>query len=478
MRFVLFQSRAHHRKIGATALCLVIPLLASTPSVAQLLPRELPQLTVGVYKQDRPDYTPPGLYIGDFHFSSSLPPDLPGNGLNPLQPSAWLPLYDPMISQTTAYDDDIYARSRHQTEDMVNTTTESLNFETDWAPNLLTGGVYAAEQNFYVHPSENADAYEGDLATRIEVTDKGFLEVSGTFSRQPQLRAGLEADSTLAFRPVYNEPSGVASFTQSFDRVTVEVQYSYDKLAYQNVIEESRNVTQQAVSSYLAYRVTDTMTMFLRPAVQVITYILNPDLTDSVNVGVTGGVRYELAGTLKFDLLFGFQRQSFRNPAFGNVYQPQVNGYMLWNMTPVTSLEVTAANAINPLLRFCGISGAETCVVTPSQQVGSGPLKVTGGPNVYVATSAGVTLQHEFWHDLLGELKFNFERDEFRGIRPNLVQETYQLVTNARYLVDRDAEIDLSYNYFSRTANFPNVNFYNSGPFHESVLTLTMKAGL
>jgi hypothetical protein len=467
-----------HGFLGTTALCLGVSFLASVPLAAQVLPVQSNDVAVDVYKLDRPEYTPPGFFIGSYHITSSLPPSLPGNGLNPLQPAAWLPMYDPMVSQTVAYDDNIFARERYHTEDMVNTTTEALNFDHTWSGNLLTGGLYAAQQNYYVHPSENADAYEADVAGNVALTQDGRFGYTGVFTRQPQLRAGLQSDSNLGFRPEYNEAQLIGSYTQDFNHLTVEVQYTWDKTAYNNHIEFGRNVLEQDYSSYIAYHINETTALFVRPALQDLHFLINPQLTNSENLGITGGVRYVSPGFLKFDLLLGMQQHSFSNPAFSNLYQPQISAFVLYNINELNSIDFTAGNVVNPLVRYCGVAGSTNCVVGPAQEVGAGPLVLAGGPNVYIATTIGITYQHEFYHDLLGELRFAYERDQFRGVRPYLVQDNYNPLANARYLVSKNVEIDLTYNYTKRTANFPHVNFYNSGPFNESVLSLTLKAGL
>jgi|GEM_PF-6352126 len=52
-------------------------------------------------------------------------------------------------------------------------------------------------------------------------------------------------------------------------------------------------------------------------------------------------------------------------------------------------------------------------------------------------------VQHEFWHDFLGEARFRFEEDRFEPA--GLVDQNYSLNANGRWLINRNLELDLSY---------------------------------
>ncbi|HKY19220.1 MAG TPA: outer membrane beta-barrel protein [Rhizomicrobium sp.] len=91
------------------------------------------------------------------------------------------------------------------------------------------------------------------------------------------------------------------------------------------------------------------------------------------------------------------------------------------------------------------------------------------------STSAGIGIQHEFWHNLLGELQFRYEQDEFEPA--GLVNRNYAVHVDGRFLVNRNMELGLSYSFRARTAN-DDVVLYNSGPYQENTVSLALKIAL
>jgi hypothetical protein len=84
-------------------------------------------------------------------------------------------------------------------------------------------------------------------------------------------------------------------------------------------------------------------------------------------------------------------------------------------------------------------------------------------------------VQHEFWHNLLGEIRFRFEEDRFNPV--GLVNRNYEVNVNGRFLVNRNMELDLSYVHNIRDANLDLI-LYNSGPYTENAVSLTLKLAL
>ena len=90
-------------------------------------------------------------------------------------------------------------------------------------------------------------------------------------------------------------------------------------------------------------------------------------------------------------------------------------------------------------------------------------------------TSAEVGVQHEFWHNILGQARFRFEQDKFDPV--DLVDRNYSVDLGARFLLNQNMELDMSYVLNTRTAN-QNIFLYNSGPYQANAVSLTLKAAL
>ncbi len=71
-------------------------------------------------------------------------------------------------------------------------------------------------------------------------------------------------------------------------------------------------------------------------------------------------------------------------------------------------------------------------------------------------------------------MRYAKDRFDFNGLFNN----TYAVSLNARYLVNRYLQVDLDYTHAARTANLPDDRTYNSGPYKENAVVLTLRAGL
>ncbi|HKQ43993.1 MAG TPA: outer membrane beta-barrel protein [Rhizomicrobium sp.] len=84
-------------------------------------------------------------------------------------------------------------------------------------------------------------------------------------------------------------------------------------------------------------------------------------------------------------------------------------------------------------------------------------------------------IQHEFWHNLLGEVRFRYEEDKFDPA--GLIDKNYFLNANGRILINRNLALDISYTYNARDAN-QDIRLYNSGSYSGNAVSLTLKAAM
>jgi hypothetical protein len=111
------------------------------------------------------------------------------------------------------------------------------------------------------------------------------------------------------------------------------------------------------------------------------------------------------------------------------------------------------------------------------------PLQATCGPLARLSSQRGsleltsfeVGAQHEFWHNLLGELRFRYEEDKFDPV--GLIDKNYFLNANGRILINRNLELDMSYTYNARDAN-QDILIYNTGAYSGNAVSLTLKAAM
>src|SRR5262245_54529551 len=129
-------------------------MAAGSPLAAQgLLHDEIP-VVASVYRQPRPAYDPPRLKLGSF-------------------------LLSPSIEQTLSYDDNIFASGRIRAGDVISTSSEALDFQSQWSRHSLGGRATFAQQVYGDHSSEDANLFGVEGRGRLDVSNSGFLTFSG-----------------------------------------------------------------------------------------------------------------------------------------------------------------------------------------------------------------------------------------------------------------------------------------------------------
>jgi hypothetical protein len=168
----------------------------------------------------------------------------------------------------------------------------------------------------------------------------------------------------------------------------------------------------------------------------------------------------------------GVISQHYTFSSFNDLVTPAFNGNLTWNILPLTTLLASVNRTITGLETFCdNISTSSVCAALPRSNLSS----LASQRGSLAISSAEIGVQHEFWHDLLGQASFRFEEDKFNPL--GLVNRNYAVDLAARLLVNRNLELDASYQLGIRTAN-QDIQLYNSGPYQANTVSLTLKAAM
>lgn len=429
------------------AVLLAFALVFSNTAWAQEWPRESTPPTLPVYQMARPGYDPIGISLDSF-------------------------LIFPSVSETAAYDDNIFASDRKVADDFVNTTNEAVALASQWSRHSLSGHLYTAQQVYAGHPSEDANTYGADASGRLDVTGDSFFQLDGSFIQQPQQRASPEASNVTTGRPIYNTSDGRLNFVQRMNRWLERVQGYAQRTDYVTSGNTSRNNLTQTYSDRLSYDLSEELSLFVQGSYELRDWDVRPAERNFDTLTGLVGVTAAIPTVVEADFGVGVLRQTYSNSAFKTLVAPAVNGQVTWNVLPLTSILASVSRTVTGTETFCG-SQAGVCQTTTGAQ----PATAGAGQRNTLATTLGeIGAQHEFWHDLLGSIRFRYEQDVFDF--NNLVDNNYEAATNARYLINRYLEADLNYAYRARTANLPDDRTFNSGPYTENVISVTLKAGL
>ena len=222
----------------------------------------------------------------------------------------------------------------------------------------------------------------------------------------------------------------------------------------------------------MSYDISDQLSLFIQPCYAHVDRDVRPNERNFDTFTGSGGDSIEIPTIVEADIGVGALRQSYPSNAFRALLAPAANIHMTWNALPLTSVLADINRTVTGTEIFCG-EGPGACQTSGGgQHVAPG----TGQRNTLTMTVAQIGVQHEIWHDLLRSAGFRYERDVFDF--NDLIDDSYAVNANGRYLINRNLEADIDYTYRVRTANLPNDRTFNSGPFNENVIAATLKAGL
>lgn len=500
------------RGLGWLALAGVLLTIGRAWSAEDAMNR--PPLVTPVYQLLRPAYDPPGIMLGSFLLSPSFDQELVGN-------------------------DNIFASGHDIAGDLIFTTGQDLKIASQWSRDSVTAHLYHAHDLYARHPTENANSWGLEGGVRLGVSEGGALQLEAGIVQQPQQRNNPEADRSALARPIYNTIPASLSYSQDVGRWNNRMEAGVIQTAYIASAEASRNGIQARYRDRLSYRMTGDTWSFLQVAYSTHHWNVRSALRDFDTLTAMAGVTVQIPDLVDLDLGAGVVRQHYDYAGFSELVTPSFNGHLTWNILPLTTILVTADRSVTGLETFCNDGLANPaclaldpaalttlnsvyndvaprvrdniCRITPGNPVCAGPLPAsflafddrfptlgnqvlaricdftpairactgsifnTGLRGTLEVTSAEITVQHEFWHNILGTVRFRYEKDRFDPVA--LVDDNYSVDVGARFLLNRYLELNASYVMNKRTANQP-LLLYNSGPYQADIVTLQLKAAL
>ncbi len=169
---------------------------------------------------------------------------------------------------------------------------------------------------------------------------------------------------------------------------------------------------------------------------------LNIGVVDSTGATVLAGLDYQLTGATRLRALAGYQERFFNGNQYGNKGEPIGEADVIWNPTGLTTVTARYARTVED---------ATTDTVTG-----------------YTYDRLNLIVDHELFRDLLLQGNGQFENAAYEG--SNLVQKQYGGGVGATYLINRNLQAALSYQFIEHD--------FSDGTFSENIVLLRLKFGL
>lgn len=417
----------------------------ATPADAQAILSYFPsgnagydqELGVTVLSRARPLYEPPGIRVGSF-------------------------VVRPNLDQALLYNSNV--NGIVGSGSWGTSTAGSVSANSDWARNSLAASVGFDHNQFFSFPHESYTDWNVGIAGGYTI-DQSLL--SAAYSHQAYYALGNTLGATRTQTPTLDQIDS-AQVGYTFKLSTLSITPTASASAYRYGVSTvlghqlnqrflDRNVLAVGVDSRYSLSDEGALLVVMRGASSNFVNRQPGQPSDNSNsFQLLAGLDYQAQGPWRYSLLVGMEVRAFQASQFATRVAPIVEGSVTWTPTGLTTLTGTVSRAIED--------------------------PQSAGTNGFIATQAGLVVDHELLPNVFLEARGSGEIVEF--LQNGGGQQTQLSAgAGASWLVSRNVRLALNYDYTSQTGGSAAATPLNpatltTAPFRQSVIALTLHLAL
>ncbi|WP_342104494.1 outer membrane beta-barrel protein [Methylobacterium sp. SI9] len=330
----------------------------------------------------------------------------------------------PSFAQSLGYDSNPDQTSRQFARGSVALRTDAaVDFQSNWASSSLQGSLRGAYLETPQNEAASRPAADGVVRWRLDANRDLHIDAEGRFlvdtqrtgNPNLQIAAGNLQAASATTRPLLAVYGASLGATETFNRLSVTLRGSIDRSEFDNarlsdgtiINQADRNLNQYSLQLRTAYEVNPDFSPFIDILGDTRVYDLRRDLNgvrrDSDGISFLVGASFGLLRTLTGEISAGIQHREYVDPTLRAIDAPLVNAALVWSMSPLTTVRLTAATGITETT-IPGSSGILTDVAT-------------------------LEVQHDLFRNLSIVLGGSFLKNTYQGstIRENGVSATARL---------------------------------------------------
>ncbi|MEL6060181.1 MULTISPECIES: outer membrane beta-barrel protein [unclassified Methylobacterium] len=377
----------------------ILPLLANTATLGLLTPGFILGTDLARPIPTDPAYAPIGYQVGTFTVL-------------------------PSFAQSLGYDSNPDQTARQFARGSVALRTDAaVDFQSNWASSSLQGSLRGAYLETPQNEAASRPAADGVVRWRLDANRDLHIDAEGRFlvdtqrtgNPNLQVAAGNLQAASATTRPLLAVYGASLGATESFNRLSVTLRGSIDRSEFDNarlsdgtiINQADRNLNQYSLQLRTAYEVNPDFSPFIDILGDTRVYDLQRDQNgirrDSDGISFLVGASFGLLRTLTGEISAGIQHRDYVDPTLRAIDAPLVNAALVWSMSPLTTVRLTAATGVTETT-IPGSSGILTDVAT-------------------------LEVQHDLFRNLSIVLGGSFLKNTYQGstIRENGVSATARL---------------------------------------------------
>ena len=344
----------------------------------------------------------------------------------------------PTLDIGESYNNNIFAQPQLHKTDAITSVDPAVSVLSDWNRHAIaltaTGDI-----NYYAWDNhQNFNGATVQAEGRYDLAQKTWVSGAAGYQRVTELRGSPSTPASQAGPSQYDLYSARAEVNRSVGLVQGKIDYDVKNYQYAPVDligggtsdQSSRDRTQNEVIGEVSYNAVEN----LKPYVSM-TYDWR-DYTHSSARSSDGykgdvGARMDFGGVTTAQAYVGYMQQNYYNFVNGTVDSIDFGADVLWNVTPLTSIEGKANRSIE-----------ET---------------TNGLATSYINSGGSVIVSHELMRNIVLEGSVGYYGLDYQGITQH--DDYYNVTGGVRYFVNRNLHTDLIYNYQRRETTAPAQDF-------------------
>lgn len=373
-----------------------------------------------VANRPRPDYDPAGI------------------------PAGGLRLY-PAVGIQVEHNDNVFATEENATSDQLIEVRPGVRLRSNWTRHQLGFRADAAFGRSVDFGSEDYDDFFLGADGRVDATRDNYFSGDISYARKHEDRTSPD-DVGGVDRTVFFETKAGAGYYHKLNRYSVTLNGSLRQLEFDNVevltptglstidnSDRDRDIIEGSVR--FGYEIVPTYEAFLRGSVNSVSYDIVPDRSgffrDTDGYDLTAGAAVDIPGVSFGEVFIGYLSQDFDDPRFEALNRFAFGGSLTWNVTQLTTLDAS-------LFR------------TPS-------ATTLEGASTRLDTGVRLKVDHELLRNLLLNASVYYADQDYNGISRQ--DDLFGIGLGSRYLLNRNLEASLSYNFDQRDSNVDGASF-------------------
>lgn len=345
----------------------------------------------------------------------------------------------PKISGTAEYNDNIYALTTNEIEDVIWRVQPELSLVSNWNRHSLTAYARAAVSRYQDNDDENSEDYTLGVAGQLDVLRFSNITAGAEYAELTEPRTttaqltGTTGAFTGALEPVeFSQTTAYLGASHELNRLKLSGRFDFRQFDYEDSVrlapltaldQDYRDRDVMALTGRVDYAVSPDTAIFLEASTNERDYSTAGGVgfvaRDSKGYQILGGANFELGALARGEVAVGYMQQEYDAVTIGEIEGFGARAQVEWFPTELTTVT------------FSGSRTVEDAAVPNSPG--------------FLSSNLGVAIDHELLRNVIVSAQLGVSGDDYEGI--DREDDRVNAGVSATYLLNRNVGLTAAYSY-------------------------------